>query len=154
MSAAIDETFMRQALAQARLAESCGEVPVGAVLVRDDVVIGRGSTQQIQTNDSTAHAEVVALRDAGTRLKNHRLVDTTMYVTLEPCMMCAGAMVHARIERLVFGCLAPKTGVAQSHGELFSWSSHNHTVQVEGGVLATECADMLSVFFTRQRGES
>ena len=147
-----DEVFMREALEQARLAEENGEVPVGAVLVRGDVVIGRGASSQIQKNDPSAHAEIMALRDAGLELGNYRLVDSTLYVTLEPCMMCVGSMVHARIARLVYGCLAPKTGVVHSHGDLLDWTSHNHRVEVTAGVLEEECSKLLSAFFDRKRG--
>ena len=146
-----DEEFMRQALSQARHAGQCGEVPVGAVLVRHEVVVGKGATRQIQDHDPSAHAEVIALRDAGANLGNHRLVDTTLYVTLEPCMMCCGLIVQARIKRLVFGCRAPKTGVVRSHGSLLEWPSHNHSVSVTDGVLAAECAKLLSCFFDERR---
>lgn len=152
MSDDADEQFMREALDLARCAEELGEIPVGAVLVRDSSVIGRGATCQIQRNDPTAHAEVVALRDAGLRTGNYRLIDTTLYVTLEPCMLCVGSMVHARISRLVYGCVAPKTGVIHSNGDLLNWPSHNHRVEVTSGVLAEECSALLSAFFYRKRG--
>lgn len=145
---------MREALAQARHAQDRGEVPVGAIVVLDDQIIGRGATSQIATNDPSAHAEIVALRNAGRRTGNYRLVGATLYVTLEPCMMCVGAMVHARIARVVYGCAAPKTGVAATRGSLFSWPTHNHDVQVEGGTLAAECGQLLSDFFASRRGES
>lgn len=150
--AAADEGFMREALELAREAEERGEVPVGAVLVRHGCVIGRGTTCQIESNDPSAHAEVSALRDAGHRTGNYRLVDSTLYVTLEPCMMCVGAMVHARIARLVYGCVAPKTGVVESNGNLLDWPSHNHRIEVANGVLADECSELLSAFFERKRG--
>lgn len=143
---------MRQALSEAREAALNGEVPVGAVLVKDNVVVGRGGTRQIRSHDPSAHAEVVALRDAGLNLGNHRLIDTTMYVTLEPCMMCTGLIVQARIKRLVFGCRAPKTGVVRTHGSLLEWPSHNHTVAVSEGVLAKESAELLTCFFEARRG--
>ena len=144
---------MQEALGQARIASEHGEIPVGAVLVRDGQILGRGASCQILTCDPTAHAEIIALRDGGRRIKNYRLVDTTLYVTLEPCMMCVGAMVHARIARLVYGCDAPKTGVVRSHGELLEWPSHNHRVAVTGGVLAEPCSALLTSFFARQRGD-
>lgn len=152
MSDDADEVFMHEALDLARRAEEKGEIPVGAVLVRDGSVIGWGATCQIERNDPSAHAEIMALRDAGHKLGNYRLVDSTLYVTLEPCMMCVGAMVHARIARLVYGCVAPKTGVVRSHGGLLDWPSHNHRVEVTAGVLAEDCSDLLSAFFDRKRG--
>ena len=152
MSNDVDEIFMREALDLARRAEENDEIPVGAVLVRDDRVIGRGASCQIETHDPSAHAEVMALRDAGLRIGNYRLVDSTLYVTLEPCMMCVGSMVHARIARLVYGCVAPKTGVVHSHGNLLDWTSHNHRVEVTAGVLAEECSALLTAFFDRKRG--
>ena len=151
MSDDVDEEFMREALNQARIAEHHGEVPVGAVLVKDGVVIGCGASSQIESNDPSAHAEVTALRDAGQCTGNYRLIDSTLYVTLEPCMMCVGLMVHARIARLVYGCAALKTGVVHTHGELLKWSSHNHRVEVTRGVLADECSAILTAFFERQR---
>lgn len=147
-----DEEFMRKALRQAHIAEENGEIPVGAVLVRDGDVVGQGASCQIQTNDPTAHAEIIALRDAGRRIGNYRLVDSTLYVTLEPCMMCVGAMVHARITRLVYGCRAPKSGVVHSHGNLLYWPSHNHRIEVSDGILAEDCSAALSDFFERKRG--
>lgn len=147
-----DEAFMREAIRQAQIAEQNGEIPVGAVLVRDGTVIGRGATCQIQSNDPSAHAEVLALKDAGRATGNYRLVDSVLYVTLEPCMMCVGSMVHARVARLVYGCLAPKTGVVQSHGNLLEWASHNHRINVTGGVLAEDCSALLTAFFEHKRG--
>ena len=152
MSDDADEAFMREALDLARDAEKNDEIPVGAVLVRDACVIGRGASCQIETRDPSAHAEVIALRDAGLRTGNYRLVDSTLYVTLEPCMMCVGSMVHARVSRLVYGCVAPKSGVVSSHGELLDWPSHNHRVEVTAGVLAEECSALLTAFFDRKRG--
>ena len=151
MSDATDEGFMREALDLAREAEDRGEVPVGALLVRAGYVIGRGISCQIQSNDPTAHAEVSALRDAGRYVGNYRLTESTLYVTLEPCMMCVGSMVHARIARLVYGCVAPKTGVVNSHGNLLDWSSHNHRIKVTSGVLAEECSELLGSFFNHKR---
>lgn len=147
----LDEQFMRQAISLASQAACNGEVPVGAVVVKDGVVLGRGATCQIKNHDPSAHAEVEAIRQAGNVLKNHRLVQTTMYVTLEPCMMCAGLIVQARIKRLVYGCRAPKTGVVHSHGTLLEWPSHNHSVEVTEGILADESAALLSSFFQRRR---
>ena len=149
---AADEGFMRVALDLAREAEDRGEVPVGAVLVRHGCVIGRGTSCQIQSNDPSAHAEITALRDAGRSTGNYRLVDSVLYVTLEPCMMCVGTMVHARISRLVYGCVAPKTGVVESNGDLLDWPSHNHRIEVTSGVLADECSELISAFFNRKRG--
>ncbi len=144
---------MREALVQAQMANEHGEVPVGAVLVRKGEIIGRGRSCQIETYDPSAHAEVVALRNAGRCVGNYRLVDSTLYVTLEPCMMCTGLLVHARIKRLVYGCQAPKTGVVHTHGNLLEWPLHNHVVQVHGGVLAMECSALLSEFFELRRGD-
>lgn len=151
MSDATDEGFMREAIALAREAAGNGEVPVGAILVRDGCVIGRGMSCQIQSNDPSAHAEVSALRDAGRRLGNYRIVDSTLYVTLEPCMMCVGSMVNARISELVYGCTAPKTGVVDSHGNLLDWTSHNHRIKIKSGVLAAECSALLTAFFDQRR---
>ena len=146
-----DRIFMSHAIAEARKACTSGEVPVGAVVVLDGEIVGRGCTRQIAMHDPTAHAELIALRDAANRVNNYRIVGSTMYVTLEPCMMCAGALIHARIERLVYGCRAPKTGVVESHGNLLKWPSHNHIVKVTSGVCADECAQLLSDFFIRRR---
>ena len=147
----VDREFMSQALVEAKVALANGEVPVGAVVVHDGEIIGRGGSQQISTNDPTAHAEIVALRAAAQLLSNYRVVDTTLYVTLEPCMMCAGALVHARVARLVYGCDSDKTGVVRTHGSLLDWTTHNHSVEVTRGVLAKECSALISTFFTRQR---
>jgi len=147
-----DQNYMQLAIAQARMAEQHGEVPVGAVLVRDDEVVGEGWNQPIGTHDATAHAEIMALRDAGSRLLNYRLPGTTLYVTLEPCPMCAGAIVHARVERVVFGAEDPRTGAAGSVFDLLpSDSRFNHKTRAEGGVLADECAALLRDFFRARR---
>ena len=146
-----DESFMQRALELAALAAERGEVPVGAVLVRDGRVIGEGFNQPISSNDPSAHAEIVALRDAASREGNYRLPDTTLYVTLEPCTMCAGALVHARVKRLVFGATEPKSGVAVSNGCLFEEGHLNHRVQLSGGVLADQCGAILRGFFKRRR---
>lgn len=147
----IDNEFMRYALQLAEKAAAAGEVPVGAVLVRDQQIIAEGWNRPIGAQDPTAHAEIMALRAAGQALANYRLLDTTMYVTLEPCIMCAGAMVHARISRLVFGAYDPKTGAAGSVTDIFTMEHLNHRVAVEGGVLAESCGRLLSGFFKARR---
>lgn len=146
-----DMRFMRRALELAREAEAAGEVPVGAVLVKDGEIIAEGRNAPVAGNDPTAHAEIVALREAAARLGNYRLPDTTLYVTLEPCPMCVGALVHARVDRLVFGAFDPKTGAAGSAFELAGSERHNHRVRVDGGVLETECAELLRGFFRERR---
>ncbi len=146
-----DEIWMRHALALAERAEQEGEVPVGAVLVLDGQVIGEGWNQSVGRHDPTAHAEILALREGGTRLGNYRLVDSTLYVTLEPCVMCAGALIHSRIGRLVYGAADPKTGAAGSVFSLLDDPRHNHQVQVSSGILAGECSEQLSAFFRRRR---
>ncbi len=142
---------MCKALELAQQAETQEEVPVGAVLVYRDEIIGSGWNQPISSNDPSAHAEIVALRNAAKTLNNYRLIDTTMFVTLEPCVMCAGAMLHARIKRLVFGATDPKTGAAGSMFNLLSDTRHNHTVEVTGGVMQEECAEILQQFFCKRR---
>jgi tRNA(Arg) A34 adenosine deaminase TadA len=147
-----DMQFMRRALelaAHARDAE--GEVPVGALLVCDGEIVGLGWNRNITLHDPTAHAEVMAMRAAGERLANHRLTGATLYVTLEPCSMCAMAMIHARIGRLVYGALDPKTGAAGSVFDTLLSERHNHRVIVQGGLLATESAAMLRDFFRSRR---
>ncbi len=146
--------FMREALAQARLAWEAGEVPVGAVLVLDGEIVGQGFNQPISARDPSAHAEIMALRDAGRRLGNYRLPGSTLYVTLEPCAMCSGAIMHARVERVVFGAHDPKTGAVGSVVNLFAEVRLNHHATVEGGVLAEECGTMLSAFFASRRGKA
>lgn len=153
MSEFEDEQFMRRAIWLAEEAQAAGEVPVGALVVKNSEVIGTGWTQQITNTDPSAHAEVIALRNAAKKERNHRVVGSTLYVTLEPCMMCAGLMVHARISRLVYGALAPKTGVVESNGSLLEWSSHNHHVETTSGVLREECAELLTGFFKARRKE-
>jgi tRNA(adenine34) deaminase len=145
-----DDDFMRQALALAAEAESLGEVPVGAIIVKDGAVIGRGCNQPISAHDPTAHAEMVALRDAAMKIGNYRLTGATLYVTLEPCAMCAGAIMHARIERVVFGAKDPKTGACGSVVDLFS-TALNHHATVTGGVLSEDCGARLSAFFSERR---
>ncbi|MFG6077708.1 tRNA adenosine(34) deaminase TadA [Erwinia sp. OPT-41] len=149
----IDEKWMRHALTLARRAWDEGEVPVGAVLVQGDTVIGEGWNRPIGYHDPTAHAEIMALRQGGKVLENYRLLDTTLYVTLEPCVMCAGAMVHGRVGRLVFGARDEKTGAAGSLLDILGHAGMNHQVSVEQGVLAAECAAMLSDFFRHRRAE-
>jgi tRNA(adenine34) deaminase len=146
-----DDDFMHLALAEARKAADAGEVPVGAVVVRDGQVIASGYNQPIGTHDPSAHAEVVALRAAAQRLGNYRLEDCDLYVTLEPCPMCSGAALHARLRRVVYGAPDPKTGAAGSVVDLFGQGRLNHHTQVQGGVLADACAEVLQAFFRRRR---
>ncbi len=146
-----DGRWMRQALALADRAEAAGEVPVGAVLVRDGEVVGEGWNRPIGTHDPTAHAEIEALRDAARRLANYRLPGTTLYVTLEPCAMCAGAILHARVARVVFGARDPKGGAAGSVFDLLGTDRLNHRVEVTAGVLAEESAQRLQAFFQSRR---
>ena len=147
----LDKEFMHLALAQAQLAKDIDEVPVGAVLVADDVVIATGHNQPIKKNDSSAHAEIITLRNGGGVLNNYRLPNTTLYVTLEPCMMCAGAIIHARVSRVVYGASDPKTGCVHSVLKLFDNQQLNHHTIVEGGVLEKECAQILKDFFKERR---
>ena len=146
-----DRHFMAEALALAEAGAALGEVPVGALLVQDGEVIGRGFNCPISTHDPSAHAEMVAIRDAAKAIGNYRLPGSTLYVTLEPCSMCAGLIVHARIARVVFGASEPKAGAVQSRGEFFAQGFLNHRVLVEGGVLADECSAALSAFFKARR---
>ena len=146
-----DERYMRQALDLARRAEAAGEVPVGCVIVAGERVIAAGSNQPIASSDPTAHAEIEALRAAGRALGNYRLADCTLYVTLEPCAMCAGAMVHARIARLVYGAADPKAGAAGSVFNLVESAELNHRMEITGGVLAEDSRVLLQEFFRRRR---
>jgi tRNA(adenine34) deaminase len=146
-----DAEFMTRALELARAAAARGEVPVGALLVRGDEVLGEGANCPIGTHDPTAHAEIQALRAAGARVGDYRLAGTTLYVTLEPCIMCASALVHARVSRVVFGAWDPKAGAAGSLTDVFSIAGLNHRVDVFGGVLAEECGTLLSGFFRQRR---
>lgn len=146
-----DSDFMRQALAQARNAWALGEVPVGAVVVRDGQVIATGFNQPIGTHDPTAHAEIMALRAAAAAVGNYRLPGCELYVTLEPCVMCAGAMMHARLARVVFGASDPKTGACGSIVNLFEQDKLNHHTETVGGVLAEECGKLLKDFFAERR---
>jgi tRNA(adenine34) deaminase len=147
-----DEDFMREALALAREAATADEVPVGAVVVVAGEIVGRGFNQPIGRHDPTAHAEVMALRDAAARVGNYRLPGSTLYVTLEPCVMCSGAIMHARVGRVVFGATDPKTGAAGSVIDLFAEARLNHHADIVGGVLAEECGALLSGFFAARRG--
>lgn len=151
MNDSLDRHWMQHALALARCAEAEGEVPVGAIVVHEGRVIGEGWNRPIMDHDPTAHAEIVALRAAAQRLRNYRLPGSTLYVTLEPCLMCTGAMVHARVERLVFGAYDPKRGAAGSQFDAFAAPGLNHQVKVSGGVLEAECAAVLQAFFKRRR---
>jgi tRNA(adenine34) deaminase len=149
-----DHDWMQQALEQARLAAQCGEVPVGAIVVKDGVVIGRGSNAPIGEHDPTAHAEIQAMRQAAAYLGNYRLVDCELYVTLEPCAMCAGAIQHARIARLVYGASDPKTGACGSVLDLMAEAKLNHHANVVSGVMAEDCGKLLSDFFKARRQKS
>lgn len=146
-----DEQFMREALLLAQQAAELGEVPVGAIVVKDGVIVGRGSNSPIGSQDPSAHAEVLALRDAAKKLGNYRLVDCSLYVTLEPCAMCAGAIQHARIGQLVFGAKDPKTGACGSVVNLMTEDKLNHHTEVASGVLESECGQLLSDFFKQRR---
>lgn len=146
-----DLAFMARALELARAAEAAGEVPVGAVLVRDGQIIGEGFNQPISTHDPTAHAEMVALRAGAKAVGSYRLLETTLYVTLEPCAMCAGAMVHARVKRLVFAARDPKAGAAGSIFNIVQHPALNHAIECEEGVLAEECSTLLREFFRARR---
>ena len=146
-----DERWMREALALAHLARERGEVPVGAIVVLDGAVVGRGGNAPVAGHDPTAHAEIAALRDAGARLRNYRLSGASLYATLEPCAMCAGAILHARIARVVFGAADPKTGACGSVVDLFAEPRLNHHATVRPGILAEECGTLLSEFFAAKR---
>lgn len=146
-----DAAWMRIALELAQHAHAAGEVPVGAVLVKDEEIIARGWNQPISAHDPSAHAEMVAMRAAAQALDNYRLPDTTLYVTLEPCAMCAGAMVHARVKRLVFGAPDPRAGAAGSVFDIVRTDALNHRLEVTGGVLANECGNLLKRFFEQRR---
>ncbi|WP_342649565.1 tRNA adenosine(34) deaminase TadA [Pseudomonas sp. REB1044] len=148
-----DEEFMRLALTLAAQGAALGEVPVGAVLVQHGEVLGQGFNRPIIDSDPSAHAEMIAIRAAAQAANNYRLPGSTLYVTLEPCSMCAGLIVHSRIERVVFGALEPKAGVVQSQGQFFTQSFLNHRVLFEGGVLAEACGAILSEFFKARRAK-
>jgi len=146
-----DADFLRQALALAQEAARLGEVPVGAVVVKDGEVIGSGANRPISSADPTAHAEIVAMREAAARLGNYRLTGCELFVTLEPCAMCVGAMLHARIARVVYGARDPKTGACGSVVDLPAVTALNHHALFEGGVLEDECGEVLRAFFARRR---
>jgi tRNA(adenine34) deaminase len=149
-----DTAYMQEALQLAAQAAAAGEVPVGAVVVKDGVIIGRGYNQPLAGSDPTAHAEIMALRDAGKTLGNYRLADCDLYVTLEPCVMCSGAIMHARIRRVIFGARDPKTGACGSAIDLFAQPQLNHHAEVNGGMLADEAVALLQDFFARRRGKN
>lgn len=142
---------MRHALELAHRAEAAGEVPVGAVIVRDDELVAEGWNQPISSSDPTAHAEIIALRAAGQRLENYRLLDAELYVTLEPCPMCVGAMLHARVKRVIYAASDPKTGALGGAYDLLNSVSHNHSFEVTRGVLEEQSRDMLRAFFRSRR---
>jgi len=142
---------MREALVQARLAANAGEVPVGAIVVLDDEIVGRGFNHPVSASDPTAHAEIAALRDAAARVGNYRLTGAALYVTIEPCLMCAGALVHARIGTLVFGAPEPKAGAIVSRMRALEHEALNHRVMVVGGVLEEECREVVQAFFRARR---
>lgn len=146
-----DDHWMSLALQRAQESDRLGEVPVGAILVQGHTLIAEGWNQPLTTCDPTAHAEIVAIRKAAHCLHNYRLVDTTLYVTLEPCIMCAGAIIHARIKRVVFGAYDPKSGAAGSRFDILRDTRHNHQVDCKGGVLATPCGEILQCFFKAKR---
>ncbi len=146
-----DETFMRAAIAEAKVAASVGEVPVGAVVVQTNEIVGRGLNRPVQDHDPTAHAEIVAMRAAAAKLQNYRLKEATVYVTLEPCPMCVGAMLHARISRLVFGAYDPKSGAAGSVLDLSNDRRLNHRIEVNGGLFEDQCGGLLQQFFEKKR---
>ena len=146
-----DTHWMREALQLAHQAEMLGEVPVGSLVVLGDEIIGKGFNRTITDHDPTAHAEIVALRAAGQHISNYRLPGSTLFVTLEPCAMCVGAMIHARVDRLVFGAHDPKTGAAGGSFDFISLPDHNHHISVTGGVLSEECGLILRDFFVRKR---
>ena len=143
--------WMQKALTLAVKAEALDEVPVGAILVKDDQIIGQGYNQPIVNHDPSAHAEIIALREAGQALQNYRLVDTIMYVTLEPCAMCAMAMVHARVKTIVYATEEPRTGAGGSLYQLLRHSGHNHQIEIVDGILKQQSADMLKTFFKSRR---
>jgi tRNA(adenine34) deaminase len=148
-----DEQWMEEALREALAAETAGEVPVGAVIVCDGRIVGRGGNRNLRASDPTAHAEIVALRQAGQTVGNHRLVDCAMFVTVEPCAMCAGALVHARLKRLVYGADDPKAGAVHSVLTVLNHPGLNHRMEVKGGVLAGRCMEVLQAFFRARRAE-
>jgi tRNA(adenine34) deaminase len=154
MTDSADQRFMGLALEQAMLADAAGEVPVGAVVVKDGIVIGSGFNQPIRLHDPSAHAEMMALRAAAQHLGNYRLTGCALYVTLEPCVMCSGAIFHSRISEVIYGAADPKTGVAQSVMNLFDESRLNHHASVRGGVMPDACGSLLQAFFVRRRADA
>lgn len=151
MQAELDRQYMQQAIEQAQLAALAGEVPVGAILVRDGQIISKAFNKPITNHDPSAHAEMLALRQAAEAEQNYRLPGTTLYVTLEPCTMCAGAMLHARVDRIVYGAPDPKTGAAGSVVDVFASKQINHQTSVNGGIMAEECGQLLKTFFKERR---
>lgn len=151
MSTETDIKWMEKALELAKKAEAAGEVPVGAVLVKDDQLIAEGWNQPISSHDATCHAEIMAMREAGKKLNNYRLIDTTMYVTLEPCSMCVGAMIHARVSKVVYGAAEPRTGALGGAFNLLEANQHNHIFEVVSGVLAEKSKTILQNFFHSRR---
>lgn len=148
-----DIKFMRRAIELAKIADSHNEIPVGAVVVCDGKIVGEGFNQSIMNNDPSAHAEMMAIRDAGKNIQNYRLLGCKLYVTLEPCPMCSGLLVHSRVNQLIFASKDLKTGAAGSAFSLLNHEKHNHQVNVQQGLLADECSSMLSAFFKRRRAE-
>src|SRR6476646_8453143 len=149
-----EAAWMELALEQAALATAAGEVPVGALVIKDGEIIGRGHNRNLLDDDPTAHAEIVALRQAAARLRNHRLTGCTLVATIEPCAMCAGALIHARIARLVYGASDPKAGAAGSVLQIINHPGLNHRMEVTAGVLSSECSEILQEFFRRKRQQS
>ena len=148
-----DELYMQEALRSAQRALEAGEVPIGAVVVCDSKIVGRGHNRNISDNDPTAHAEILALREAGATIGNHRLGDCELFVTIEPCAMCAGAMIHARLKRLVYGAKDMKAGAAGGALQVLNHPALNHSMEVQEGVLAGRCAELLQQFFREKRGQ-
>nr|WP_298728243.1 tRNA adenosine(34) deaminase TadA [uncultured Steroidobacter sp.] len=151
MASEADDAFMARAIELAREAERAGEVPVGAVVVKDGAIVGEGWNRPISTSDPTAHAEIIAMRAAARHLSTYRLLDTTLYVTLEPCAMCAGAMVHARVKRLVYAATDPRAGASGSVFNITQHAALNHRLDCESGVRSEECSAMLRAFFVARR---
>ena len=151
LDAESDERWMQEAIAEALKAEAAGEVPVGAIVVIGGKAVARASNRNLLDSDPTAHAEIVALREAGRRVGNHRLLDATLYCTVEPCAMCAGAMIHARLQRLVYGADDPKAGAAGSALQVLNHPALNHKMEVTRGVLASRCGELLQAFFRQRR---
>jgi tRNA(adenine34) deaminase len=147
------EQYMRLAIEQAQLAKEKEEIPIGAILVKDNQVIATGNNQSISNNDPSAHAEIICLRAAGVILNNYRHTDCILYVTIEPCCMCVGAMINARIKKVIFGALAPKTGAIISNQQLLTQQYFNHTIEYTHGIFATECSTIIQDFFSNKRNK-